>query len=188
MIILRNSYFKTRLWFLAFITKIKCFIFKPPITTSTLLHRSKKSRLYLNSSFSHCLIANLAFSIIFLVIILILALISKSSIILKLFFGLTFTFKNSIEYYENGFFTSRTSLKPKVLTQNWTILSSIIAFISCFLITIAEANNLPIVKFISRFKMHLVVKTALINFFKTFTTLEYLLYLTIFLLLAQNLL
>lgn len=71
-----------------------------------------------NSSFDPCFINNLASSITFLIIILILALVSRNTIILKLFFDLNFIFGDFIDYYKNNIFILKISLWPKILTQN----------------------------------------------------------------------
>lgn len=154
-------------------------MFKPPIANLTSLHRFKKSQLCFlcktNSNFSLYLIANPVLSIISFVITLILASVSKSVVILELIFSLTFAFENLIKYHKNGFFAFKTLLKPKMLTGNCTILSFVIAFISCFLTTGVKTNNSSTVRFILRFKMRLIIMVAPTNFFKTSTTLKYLL-------------
>lgn len=67
-----------------------------------------------------------------------------------------------------------------MVTQNWIASFFIIAFIGYFSTTSAEVNNSSIVKFTLRSIMYFVIMVALIDSFKTPTTLECLLNLTFF--------
>lgn len=59
-------------------------------------------------------------------------------------------------------------------------LSLVIAFVSCFSIAGAKANNLLIVKFTPKFSIYLVIVIASINSFNRLTTYKYFFLLIIF--------
>lgn len=108
------------------------------------------------------------------------ASVSRSAVILEPFCSLIFAFRDPMEYHKKGFFASKVSLQPKVLTRNWIALSSVIAFVSYLLTAGIEENNSPTMRFTSRSKMRLVIMVARIDSFKTSTTLERFLHSTFF--------
>lgn len=98
--------------------------------------------------------------------------VSKKAITLKPFLSQILAFEKPIKYYKWEFW-ALTVLDSKVLTWNCTVLSSFIAFKSCFLIAGAETSNLATVKFIPRSSIRLVIALALSDFFNTLTICRY---------------
>lgn len=158
--------------------------FQSPYSNLNIFIKAKKGWIWpiweTRFSLQLCRIAKPASSIISQVIILIFAPVLRRAVKLKSYASLTLRFDNLIEYYKWEFRVS-TELDSKILTQNCIVLSSIVAFIGCFLIASAEASNSPIVKFTARSRIRLVIIIDLTDFFNTLTTHGYFFLLVVFL-------